>query len=83
MHDTGNKITRRKALGQLVTPAVACLLSSNAQASPRKRRRQQVKLPDPQREFRGVWVASVANIDWPSKPGLPVEQQQAHSLRSP
>lgn len=26
------------------------------------------------REFRAVWVATVANIDWPSKPGLPVEQ---------
>jgi uncharacterized lipoprotein YddW (UPF0748 family) len=25
------------------------------------------------REFRAVWVATVANIDWPSKPGLPVE----------
>ncbi len=24
------------------------------------------------REFRGVWVATVDNIDWPSKPGLPV-----------
>lgn len=24
------------------------------------------------REFRGVWIASVSNIDWPSKPGLPV-----------
>jgi len=24
------------------------------------------------REFRGVWVATVANIDWPSKPGLSV-----------
>ena len=32
---------------------------------------------DHQREFRGVWVASVVNIDWPSKPGLPVAQQQA------
>src|SRR5438445_13837869 len=29
------------------------------------------------REFRGVWVATVANIDWPSKKGLPVEEQQA------
>ena len=26
--------------------------------------------PEPMREFRGVWVASVANIDWPSEPGL-------------
>ncbi len=27
-------------------------------------------------EFRGVWVASVNNIDWPSKPGLTSAQQQ-------
>ena len=27
-------------------------------------------------EFRGAWVATVGNIDWPSKPGLPVEQQK-------
>jgi uncharacterized lipoprotein YddW (UPF0748 family) len=32
------------------------------------------------REFRGAWVATVANIDWPSKPGLPVEKQQAEFL---
>ena len=31
----------------------------------------------PKREFRGVWIASVANIDWPSQPGLsPVVQQE-------
>ncbi len=30
----------------------------------------------PKREFRGVWVATVANIDWPSKPGLTVDQQK-------
>jgi len=30
----------------------------------------------PKYEFRAVWVATVANIDWPSKPGLSVEQQQ-------
>lgn len=28
------------------------------------------------RELRGMWIASVANIDWPSKPGLPVAQQK-------
>lgn len=32
-------------------------------------------LPDPPREFRGVWVATVDNIDWPSKRGLPTERQ--------
>ncbi|MCS6793329.1 MAG: family 10 glycosylhydrolase [Oscillatoriaceae bacterium SKW80] len=33
------------------------------------------------REFRGVWVATVANIDWPSKRGLPVEQQKAELIQ--
>lgn len=33
-------------------------------------------IPSTPREFRAVWVATVANIDWPSKPGLPVDQQQ-------
>lgn len=36
--------------------------------------------PPPLREFRGAWVATVGNIDWPSKPGLPVEQQKAEFL---
>ena len=29
------------------------------------------------REFRGLWVATVSNIDWPSKPGLTADQQKA------
>ncbi|MBW4496357.1 MAG: family 10 glycosylhydrolase [Oscillatoria princeps RMCB-10] len=33
------------------------------------------------REFRGVWVATVANIDWPSKRGVPVQQQKAELIR--
>jgi uncharacterized lipoprotein YddW (UPF0748 family) len=32
------------------------------------------------REFRAVWVATVANIDWPSRPGLTTAQQQAELL---
>jgi uncharacterized lipoprotein YddW (UPF0748 family) len=36
--------------------------------------------PADPREFRAAWVATVANIDWPSKPGLPAEQQQAEAL---
>ncbi len=30
-----------------------------------------------EREFRGVWVATVYNLDWPSKPGLPAATQKA------
>jgi uncharacterized lipoprotein YddW (UPF0748 family) len=36
---------------------------------------------DHQREFRGTWVASVANIDWPSSPDLTVDQQKAELLQ--
>lgn len=30
----------------------------------------------PKREFRAVWVATVSNIDWPSRPGLTTDQQK-------
>jgi uncharacterized lipoprotein YddW (UPF0748 family) len=33
--------------------------------------------PPIEREFRGAWIATVANIDWPSKPGLSVEDQKS------
>jgi uncharacterized lipoprotein YddW (UPF0748 family) len=36
--------------------------------------------PEPVREFRAAWITTVANIDWPSKPGLPVAQQQAELI---
>ena len=37
---------------------------------------QHKEIMPPKREFRGVWVASVTNIDWPSRPGLSVDQQK-------
>jgi uncharacterized lipoprotein YddW (UPF0748 family) len=55
---------------RLVTVALAALslVATRAQAA---------DAPPPlKREFRGVWVASVANIDWPSKPGLSAEKQR-------
>src|SRR5262245_36942627 len=35
----------------------------------------------PKQELRAEWIASVTNIDWPSKPGLPADQQKAELLR--
>jgi uncharacterized lipoprotein YddW (UPF0748 family) len=37
--------------------------------------------PAAPREFRAAWVASVANIDWPSRPGLPVTKQHEEIRR--
>ena len=36
--------------------------------------------PTIMREFRGAWVASVANIDWPSRPGLSSWQQKSELI---
>ena len=36
--------------------------------------------PRVEREFRGVWVATVANIDWPTKPGLSTDDQKREAL---
>lgn len=36
--------------------------------------------PAVEREFRAAWVATVANINWPSKPGLSTEAQQQEAI---
>ena len=57
----------------LVTLALAMggLSTAESAAAP-----AAIKVPQPEREFRGAWIATVANIDWPSKPGLTVAQQK-------
>lgn len=37
--------------------------------------------PAPEREFRALWVATVDNIDWPSRPGLTAAEQQAEAIQ--
>src|SRR5688500_14028741 len=36
--------------------------------------------PPAPREFRGAWIATVGNINWPSQPGLSVQEQQQEAL---
>lgn len=40
-----------------------------------------VAVPPVPREFRAVWVATVDNIDWPSRRGLSADQQKAEMIR--
>lgn len=40
-----------------------------------------VNAVNPKREFRAVWVATVNNIDWPSKQGLTTEQQKMEVIK--
>lgn len=42
--------------------------------------KEDKNVPKADREYRAAWVASVANINWPSKPGLSVQEQQKEAI---
>jgi uncharacterized lipoprotein YddW (UPF0748 family) len=50
---------------------------SNGSGSPELRGTMD---PGVKREFRALWVATVDNVDWPSKPNLPVSEQKAELI---
>ena len=56
------------ALAQ-ISPSALAVAPSGADEPPARRR-----------EFRAVWVASVGNIDWPSRVGLTTAEQQAELI---
>jgi uncharacterized lipoprotein YddW (UPF0748 family) len=58
-------------------------LHNNKKANPDKSINQNninEQFVHPLREFRAAWVASVANINWPSKPGLTSDEQQTEAI---
>ena len=42
--------------------------------------KKTAEIPSVQREFRAAWIATVANINWPSKPGLTTDEQKKEAL---
>lgn len=56
-----------------LSPLLACCLLA---AAPPAAAPEGPTPPPIPREFRAAWVATVANIDWPSKPGLATQVQQ-------
>lgn len=73
---TMHAMNRRDACRVIAaSPMLAAPLTACAGGIPRPRLTERTS-PMPGREFRGVWVATVDNIDWPSTPGLPASQQQ-------
>lgn len=50
--------------------ALLAMSSTTIQAAP----------PELKREFRAAWVATVANIDYPTKPGLSVDQMKSEMV---
>ena len=64
------------AIGMLL-PALS-FARSTAQSAPRQDTLPQSK---PKYELRAAWIASVENIDWPSRKGLPADSQKAEFIR--
>ena len=48
---------------------------------PLKQPASTMGIPQVQREFRAAWIATVANINWPSKPGLSVDVQKEEAIQ--
>ncbi len=61
------------------TDSKTAIVSKTTQVS-KKEEAFKVNLPTINREFRAAWVATVANINWPSKRNLTTEQQKAEAI---
>lgn len=61
------------------TPAAAPSPQPSPQPAPQPTPDPLDTPPPPPREFRAAWVATVANIDWPSRPGLPADTLRAEA----
>src|SRR3954468_22426752 len=60
--------------------AAAVLASALAGLGPSGHARGADEPPPLPREFRAAWVATVANIDWPSRPGLSTDEQKREAI---
>jgi uncharacterized lipoprotein YddW (UPF0748 family) len=67
--DFGFETMKRKRTAAMLAVVFACVaLAAHGQRWPK-------------RELRAAWIATVANIDWPSKKGLSVHEQQQEFVR--
>lgn len=68
------------SLTLLVIASIAACSASKKSAPPQAATASPIPGPKAAREFRAAWVATVANINWPSKPGIPVDQQKKEAI---
>lgn len=57
-----------------------CATAERRVAPPSPASNATIVPPKPEREFRGVWIATVDNIDWPSKKDLSTAEQKAELI---
>lgn len=72
------QITRRGLTAAAVGALAATVTTGSSAAYGREEARGSAGAHTPQ--FRGMWLATVANRDWPSKPGLTAAEQRAELL---
>ncbi len=64
----------RRGFSVVAAATIAGLATAgDAMAAPDRRRKKE-------RELRAMWLATVVNRDWPSKPGLTAQQQRSELL---
>jgi uncharacterized lipoprotein YddW (UPF0748 family) len=68
------------AVGALAAFATAGDAAAGRAVSEDASRAREKRHRETKREFRGMWLATVANRDWPSRPGLTADRQRAELL---
>src|SRR5438874_1221069 len=84
--DSSPRMSHPSRASLVVLIAVMLVSCKSSQRTPSMTARELPAIPLPQkggdepppsvREFRAAWVATVGNIDWPSKAGLSTQEQQ-------
>lgn len=80
VHDRRRRAFHAAALAAVAGGLAACTAVPVVVETPPALPAPPPALPGAPAEFRAAWVATVANIDWPSRPGLPAAQQRAEAL---
>ena len=73
------KVSVTKKSEKLLTTSNETILSNNS--SNENLGTIKLNLPEVKREFRGAWIATVANINWPSKKNLSTAEQKAEAIK--
>ncbi|MCX7876081.1 MAG: family 10 glycosylhydrolase [Melioribacteraceae bacterium] len=69
---------KRKLLS--ITLLIFTISCSSLQIQNSEEKEVNKDIPKVMREFRAAWVATVANINWPSKKGLSTEEQKQEAI---
>src|ERR1041385_1887110 len=74
------KVRRSTFDVRLLCSTIFCIWIGFAPSLSAAPRSSEIAPPAPLREFRAAWVATVANIDWPSRKDLTTAEQKAELL---